>query len=295
MPPPPRLLAGTGFAAQLALPKGTWRELSWWMYGSAFPSSVVCFGSWGETTKSCFSRPWEQPSWAPACLGQAWMRRWCSQAEHEVVLQAKPVTLFAIKTAQPFSLQGLTSCRWTSASFKGLGWSFLALGKFSPSSLRTSLERTWLLGRTAWSRGEEAGCTARNSGGEITPVTVICWEDLPRKHQTLYNPSQSIHAYIYIYIPVTPGGRCSLAPQHKSWDGHSWSAISTKAMTTTKNAGYNSSGEDLAMLISEMKTFYGHLRTEQGRRHQQTDPGWSKREQPETGGFSGGPKEITFI
>ena len=45
------------------------------------------------------------------------------------------------------------------------------------------------------------------------------------------------------------------------------------------------------MLISEMKMFYGHLRTEQGRRHQQTAPGWSELEQSETGGFFGSKRD----
>lgn len=45
------------------------------------------------------------------------------------------------------------------------------------------------------------------------------------------------------------------------------------------------------MLISEMKMFYGHLRTEQGRRHQQRDPGWTEQEQPETRGFSGSKRD----
>jgi len=187
--PPQRAFAGAGFATQLAL--AAWHERSRRRDGSASPRSIICSGSWGQTSKSCFPRPWEQPSWAPACWGQAWARRPGSQAARAVVLQAKPGMLFAIKTAQPFPMQGLTSCRWTSANFKALEWSFLAPGEFSPSSPRALLERTRLLGPMARSGGEAAGCTERNSGGEITAVTVLRWDVLPRKHQALYNPTQA--------------------------------------------------------------------------------------------------------
>lgn len=59
--PPQRAFARAAFAAQLTLPKGARRERSRRKDGSAFPCSVACFGSWGVTSKSCFSRPREQP------------------------------------------------------------------------------------------------------------------------------------------------------------------------------------------------------------------------------------------